>query len=149
MNMKPSFRWFFIAGFFSLLMACSNPASLDWQSLDLTDLEGNPVSMEQYAGKRIFLNFWATWCGPCLAEMPSMEKARQELQEAGYVFVVISDEPAETIRAFRDRRGYGFEYLRLRQSIKTAGSGFISPTHPNNLKGKHFQGHWRRYELGI
>lgn len=133
--MKYPFRWFLIAGFFFLITACGNPATLDWQSLDLTDLEGNPVSMEQYAGKRIFLNFWATWCGPCLAEMPSMEKARQELQEAGYVFVVISDEPAETIKAFRDRRGYGFEYLRLRQSIKTAGIFSIPQTYLIDSQG--------------
>jgi thiol-disulfide isomerase/thioredoxin len=116
-----SIRCFIISMCVFFLAACSNPASLEWQALELTDLEGNPVNMEQYAGKRIFLNFWATWCGPCLAEMPSMEKARRELADQAYVFVLVSDEQPETIKAFQDRRGYGFDYLRLDQSIKTAG----------------------------
>lgn len=112
---------------------------MDLQALSLTDLDGNPVSMEQYAGKRIFLNFWATWCGPCLAEMPSMEKARQELQDQGYVFVLISDEHPETLKAFRDRRGFGFDYLRLPGSIKTAGIFSIPQTYLLNTKGQVVQ----------
>lgn len=119
-----------------LIAACSNPASMDWQTLDVTDMEGNPVRMEQYAGKRIFLNFWATWCGPCLAEMPSMDKVRQQLENEGYVFVLISDEQPETLRAFRDRRGFGFDYLRLNQSIKTVGIFSIPQTYLIDSNGK-------------
>lgn len=133
--MKNRIRWILVPVLFAMLSACSNPDSLDWQSLEVSDLEGNPVNLSEYAGKRIFLNFWATWCGPCLAEMPSMEKARQVLAEEGYVFVLISDEQPETIKAFQSRRGFDFEYLRLNQSIKTAGIFSIPQTYLIDSKG--------------
>ncbi len=41
------------------------------------DLEGNPVELSDYKGKRILLNFWATWCRPCIEEMPSLLKAQE------------------------------------------------------------------------
>ncbi len=44
------------------------------QNFILKSLEGNEVSLEDYRGKIVLLNFWATWCLPCRAEMPSMEK---------------------------------------------------------------------------
>ena len=40
----------------------------------LVDREGNPVSLRDYIGKTVFLNFWATWCGPCKSEMPDIQK---------------------------------------------------------------------------
>ncbi|HEX7557440.1 MAG TPA: TlpA disulfide reductase family protein, partial [Leptolinea sp.] len=39
----------------------------------LNDLTGNSISISQYRGKPVVLNFWATWCGPCLVEMPLLE----------------------------------------------------------------------------
>ena len=46
----------------------------------LPDLEGKMVSLTDYRGKVILLNIWATWCPPCVDEMPSMEKLHQELK---------------------------------------------------------------------
>ena len=47
----------------------SQPADYDWTVLDLDD---QPVSFSKFKGKTVFLNFWATWCGPCVREMPSI-----------------------------------------------------------------------------
>ncbi|MGD6845488.1 TlpA disulfide reductase family protein [Bacillus infantis] len=44
----------------------------------LTDIEGKTVSLSDYKGKRVFLNFWASWCPPCKAEMPDMQKLYEE-----------------------------------------------------------------------
>lgn len=120
------------------LFGC-NPSSLDWTELEVVDMNEQPVDLSKYKGKKIFLNFWATWCGPCLAEMPAMEKARQELSGDDYVFIVVSDEPLERINAYRKAKGYQFEYLKLASSIKTAGIFSIPQTYLIDRKGEIVQ----------
>jgi peroxiredoxin len=56
----------------------------------LTDLAGNTHRLSQYRGKGILLNFWATWCVPCRAEMPAMERAYHALSEKGLVVLAVS-----------------------------------------------------------
>ena len=53
-----------------------------------TTLEGTPVGLDQYRGKVVLLNVWATWCAPCLEEMPSMERLYREL--AGHPFEILA-----------------------------------------------------------
>ncbi len=43
------------------------------EKIRLIDLNGKPISVSQYKGKTIFINFWATWCKPCIKEMPYIE----------------------------------------------------------------------------
>src|SRR5262249_31410678 len=57
-------------------------------SLALQTLDGKPVRLEDYRGKGVLLNFWATWCEPCREEMPSMNKLRAAL--AGRPFEVLA-----------------------------------------------------------
>lgn len=58
--------------------------------LALTDTKGNPAQLDQYRGKVLVLNFWATWCAPCLAEMPSLQRLHQALQGRDAVVVGVS-----------------------------------------------------------
>jgi thiol-disulfide isomerase/thioredoxin len=53
----------------------------------LTDLDGNAVRLSSYRGKVVFLNFWATWCPPCRAEMPEMEELYQEYKDKDVVII--------------------------------------------------------------
>ncbi len=83
------------------------------ERIKLTDLDGKPLELSQYRGKPVFLNFWATWCRPCLAEFPDLDKAAQILSQEGFVFLAASDEEIEKIRNFADRHPYNFRFVHL------------------------------------
>ncbi|HEX6041795.1 TlpA disulfide reductase family protein [Longimicrobium sp.] len=59
-----------------------------------TDLQGRPVKLEDLRGQVVLLNIWATWCGPCRDEMPSMERLQQELGPRGLKIVAVSVDAA-------------------------------------------------------
>lgn len=78
----------------------------------LTDLNGESVRLSDLKGQVVLLNFWATWCGPCEAEMPAIEDRFTTLKGQGLVVLGINqDEEAETVQAFVDRLGLGFPIL--------------------------------------
>lgn len=79
----------------------------------LTDLDGKSIHLAQFEGKTIFLNFWATWCKPCIYEMPSIKRVQDSLHTKGVVFLLASDETSEEIRAFQKNNTYNFNYARV------------------------------------
>lgn len=66
----------------------------------LTDLEGREVASNAWAGKVLVLNFWATWCPPCLSEIPRFVEIQERLRESGVQFVGIAVDQIEDVRAF-------------------------------------------------
>ncbi len=54
------------------------------------DIHGKAVSLSQFRGKVVFLNIWATWCGPCRIEMPDMEKLWQKFKKQDFVILAVS-----------------------------------------------------------
>ena len=76
------------------------------------DLDGNPVELTDYRGKRILLNYWATWCRPCIEEMPALLKLQGILEEENYVFLFASDQTVKKIVAFKEARGFDFKYIK-------------------------------------
>src|ERR687898_187675 len=59
-------------------------------NLKLKDMNGATVSLSDYKGKVILLNFWATWCGPCKVEIPEFIRAYQEHKDKGFVVLGVS-----------------------------------------------------------
>jgi peroxiredoxin len=56
----------------------------------LNDLKGRPVSLADYKGKVVLLNFWATWCEPCRKEMPEIQTAYEQFQDRGLVVLAVN-----------------------------------------------------------
>jgi peroxiredoxin len=78
----------------------------------LTDLDGNQVKLSDFRGKTVFLNFWATWCPPCRAEMPEIESIHQEYKDKNVVVIGIAlSEPENEVRQFIQRSGYSWTFL--------------------------------------
>lgn len=79
-------------------MADAQPANLDFT---MPDLEGRQVSLSSFKGKVILLNFWATWCGPCKAEIPGFVELQEKYGKDGLVIVGYSvDDDAPKAKAF-------------------------------------------------
>jgi peroxiredoxin len=78
----------------------------------LKDLGGGMVSLTSMRGKVLLLNFWATWCPPCVSEMPSLNKLYQELRPRGFEVVAVSlDKSADGVREYVSKRGFKFLVL--------------------------------------
>jgi peroxiredoxin len=82
-------------------------------NFSLPDLEGKKVNLTDFKGKVVLLNIWATWCAPCVEEMPSMEKLYQELKGEDFELLAISvDEAgAEAVKPFMEKHKLGFPVL--------------------------------------
>ena len=82
----------------------------------LSDIKGEAIQLKQYQGETIFINFWATWCKPCIAEMPSIAAAQNDLQNKKIIFLLASNESAEQIEEFSNTHDYKFNYVRIENS---------------------------------
>ena len=82
--------------------------SLGWEgqvlpdfSSPVVDLKGNPISLAEYRGKVVLLDFWAVWCGPCLGEIPRIKAVYEKYHDKGFDVIGVSlDEDAAVLREF-------------------------------------------------
>lgn len=79
----------------------------------LTDINGNKVTLSEYKGRVVFLNFWATWCVTCEEEMPSMEKLYQRFKDEPFAMLTVSidKEGEKQIRPYIEKFGLTFPVL--------------------------------------
>jgi len=116
-------RWVELAGFLTLLAAALagafvwgrpgpssdagppfdvvRPAPSPAPPFALRDLEGRPARLEDYRGRVVLLNFWATWCAPCREEMPAIQALARELDRQGLVVLAVNYQEGEAaVREF-------------------------------------------------
>lgn len=70
------------------------------RNFSLNTLDGKPVSLADFSGKTVLLNFWATWCGPCRAEMPLLQQFQDRYPDRLAVLAVNDGEGEDLVRAF-------------------------------------------------
>ncbi|MBP9925575.1 MAG: TlpA family protein disulfide reductase [Cyclobacteriaceae bacterium] len=89
----------------------NDPERISIEDISLTDLSGKAIDLSQYKGKTVFINFWATWCGPCLQEMPTIALTMTEFKDQPIVFLFASNESLDQIEKFRNKQPFKFEYV--------------------------------------
>ncbi len=93
-------------------------------NFSIQTLEGKSVEMKDFKGKTIFLNLWATWCGPCRAEMPSIQSLYEKMNSDSVAFIILSldksDQP-EKVRKYIESKNFTFPvYMAGRLSNQTS-----------------------------
>ena len=117
-------RWLLVIGvavaalgaglYFGLDQRTETPASAaatGLMGLALPDASGKEQRMDQWRGKVLVVNFWATWCAPCREEMPEFIKAQTEFGEKGLQFVGIAVDQADKVAQFEKEIGLNYPSL--------------------------------------
>lgn len=96
----------------------------NYQRLQLLDLNGNPVELSDFMGKSVLINFWATWCPPCLEEMPLIETYAVRYEDELVVLAINAGENKNVVREFAEQHGFSFNIL-LDPTNSAAGKFFV------------------------
>ncbi|MCP4423244.1 MAG: TlpA family protein disulfide reductase [Chloroflexi bacterium] len=111
------------------LPASGPPVAVGEQPYEFTllDLDGNPVTLSQFGGRPVIINFWATWCGPCRIEMPHLQAAFEQRQDDGLVILALDqDEAPEAVSAFfHDEFGLTFTPVLDKGKLTAQNYGLI------------------------
>ncbi len=105
------------------VLACNHTeASLSAPHFTLKDLEGRPVSLKEFDGKIVLLDFWATWCPPCRRSIPELVQLQDRYGDQGLVILGISlDEPARAsdryLQSFKEKNRMNYPILRAEQGV--------------------------------
>ena len=115
---------------FILLFSCNsgitdNKILSDLESLQhktsYDDLHENNLDLSVYQKGKVVVSYCATWCAPCIKEMPGIKKAEEILEEYGYTFLLVSDETLDKISEFKNVWNFDFNFLKSTKSFETLG----------------------------
>ena len=121
---------FFLTLFNFLLISCNSNKSINEDLSDLeslqtkttfVDLDENNLDFSEFKQGKIVINYWATWCAPCIKEMPSLKRAEKILNDYGYTFLLVSDETISKISSFKEEMNFDFNFLKSSKSFETLG----------------------------
>jgi peroxiredoxin len=86
--------------------------------ITLKTIDGNEIMLSDLKGRRVMLDFWATWCGPCKKELPHLVKLRETTSDDELVIIGISDEPADKIRSFGRKMKINYPLVSINYNVK-------------------------------
>ena len=113
-----------------LLLGCNlgntkNENLSDLESLQFKtsfeDLYQKDIDLSVLKEGKIIISYWATWCAPCIKEMPGIKRAEEILEEYGYTFLLVSDETVSKISEFKNEWNFDLNFLKSSKSFETLG----------------------------
>ncbi len=108
---------------FGIMGVIRIPPAEDPVRINLKDMNGKNISLSDFSGKIVFLNFWTTWCPTCRIEMPSMEKLHQKLKNKDFAMVTVNlQESASQVKAFF--KEFKLTFTALLDSTGEVGASF-------------------------
>jgi thiol-disulfide isomerase/thioredoxin len=127
-----------------LLFACNsnitNNDISDLESLQLKssffDLEENNLDLSEFNDGKVVVSYWATWCAPCIKEMPSIKRAEEILEDYGYTFLLVSDETIDKISNFKNEMNFDLKFLKSNKSFESLGVYAMPTSYIFNENGK-------------
>jgi len=135
-----------------LVVGCSSPKNNTETSADKSEIapppnenfhmqatDGTYYYLEELVGKRVFINYWATWCKPCIAEMPDIEAAAEILKKENYVFFLVSDQEMDKIKAFEEQQDFNLTFAKLNGKIQDLKIQSLPTTVIYSSEGKRTQ----------
>lgn len=104
-----------VAAFITAMATKHRPVSRDAAAFNtagaqLLDVSNKALDFSEFKGKVVFVNNWASWCAPCIAEMPSIQVLKNKLEGEDVVFVMVSfDQNPEKSKSFIKKRNFDFD----------------------------------------
>ena len=133
---------FYCISFF-LLLGCNSVVNnniSDLEALQLKtsfiDLYENNLDLSVFNEGKIVISYWATWCAPCIKEMPSIKRAEKILEDYGYTFLLVSDESISKISNFKNEMNFDFNFLKSNKSFETIGVYAMPTSYVFNENGE-------------
>lgn len=87
------------------------PAKIEFKDLQIVQINGQDVDLNVFKNKPLIVNFWATWCGECIEEMPDFQKAQMELSDKVNFIYISEESPDVILNALRKRNFRGNFYI--------------------------------------
>lgn len=124
----------FVAGFFSKRYLLA--PEIELSKIEIQDFSGQKKTLDQLEGKVVVLNFWATWCPPCIQEMPMFDNLYQSMKNEEVVFVLASDEEKVKLLSFVEKHQLTVPIYQFTQRMQEHGVYTIPATFIFDKKGK-------------
>ncbi len=100
--------------------------------IQLKDITGNKVSLSDFRGKIVFLNFWATWCPTCVVEMPAMEKLHRRFKDQNFAMIAVNLQESEAqVKSFFEK--FKLSFTALLDSSGEVASGLAVSALPTTF----------------
>ena len=112
------FVLFSIVGFTYYYFKYIRKPDIKLNEIEITSLEGEVIDIQNYVGKPLVVNFWATWCAPCIKELAHFKKINNDFK-GEIVFLLISEEDSRKIIPFKN--SFDFDFVLSSKSFETYG----------------------------